>query len=43
MEMLQDLLVPDSNKPIRIREDPDEGVYLSGINWVGCGNVDQCM
>ena len=43
MEMLQDLLYPDSNRPIRIREDPDEGVYLSGINWVGCSNVSQCM
>ena len=43
MEMLQDLLYPDSNTPIRIREDPDQGVYLSGINWVDCNNVSQCM
>ena len=32
MEMLQDLLKPDDTKPIRIREDPDEGVYLTGVS-----------
>lgn len=43
MEMLQDLLSPDENKVIRIREDPDEGVYLTGISWATVNNVKQCM
>lgn len=43
MEMLQDLLRPDENKTIRIREDPDEGVYLTGVNWVNVNNVKACM
>ena len=43
MEMLQDLLDPSSDKPIRIREDPEEGVYLSGIRWVPINSVKDCM
>jgi kinesin family member 5 len=43
MEMLQDLLHPDESKPIRIREDPDEGVYLTGVNWVNVNRVKDCM
>jgi len=43
MEMLQDLLDPSSESPIRIREDPEEGVYLSGIRWVPINSVKECM
>ncbi|CAG9315874.1 unnamed protein product [Blepharisma stoltei] len=43
MEMLQDLLFPSNDKQIRIREDPDEGVYLSGISWVNVGSTRECM
>lgn len=43
MEMLQDLLSPHGDKPIRIREDPEEGVYLSGISWVTVNSMKECM
>ena len=43
MEMLQDLLCPNAEKPIRIREDPEEGVYLSGISWVPVNSTKECM
>ena len=33
LESIQDLLDPDS-KDIKIREDPDKGVYLEGVQWV---------
>lgn len=31
MEVLHDLIRPDPNNPIRIREDTEEGIYLSGV------------
>ena len=43
MEVLQDLIKPDPNNPIRIREDSEEGTYLSGITWVDVKNVSDCM
>ncbi|OMJ91670.1 hypothetical protein SteCoe_5697 [Stentor coeruleus] len=43
MEVLQDLIRPDPNNPIRIREDNEEGVYLSGINWVDVTSATDCM
>lgn len=43
MEVLQDLIRPDPNNPIRIREDNEEGVYLSGINWVDVTSATECM
>jgi kinesin family member 5 len=43
MEMLQDLLSPNVDSPIRIREDPDEGVYLSGMTWVPVNSMKECM
>lgn len=43
MEVLQDLIHPDPNNPIRIREDSEEGMYLSGITWVDVHSVTDCM
>ena len=43
MEMLQDLLNPNAEKQIRIREDPEEGVYLSGITWTPVTSTKNCM
>lgn len=43
MEMLQDLLTPDENKTIKIRENTDDGVYLTGVSWKNVNNVKQCM
>ena len=43
MEMLQDLLRPDETKTIRIREDPEEGVYLTGVHWANVSSVKACM
>ena len=35
LESIQDLLDTDS-KDIKLREDPDKGVYLEGVQWVRC-------
>ena len=43
MEMLQDLLVPDNETPIRIREDPSDGISLTGLTWIPVKNVKECM
>ena len=43
MEMLQDLLSPDDNKTIKIRENADDGVYLTGVSWKTVSSVKQCM
>ena len=43
MEMLQDLISPDAGKSIRIREDPEEGVYLSGMSWTPANSIKDCM
>lgn len=43
MEVLQDLIKPNPNNPIIIREDADEGVFLSGLNWMDVFNVQDCM
>ena len=43
MEVLQDLIRPDPNNPIRIREDSEEGMYLTGITWVDVNSVSDCM
>ena len=43
MEMLQDLLSPDDNKTIKIRENADDGVYLTGVSWKTVNSVKQCM
>ena len=41
LESIQDLLDTDS-KDIKIREDPDKGVYLEGVQWVRCSSPDEC-
>jgi hypothetical protein len=43
MEMLQDLLNPENEQPVRIREDPVEGVALTGITWVPVKSTAECM
>jgi chromosome segregation ATPase len=43
MEMFQDLLNPDNPNPIRMREDPEEGLYLAGLTWVPANNEAECM
>lgn len=43
MEMLQDLLNPNAEKQIRIRENPEGGVYLSGITWTPVTSTKNCM
>ena len=41
LESIQDLLDPDS-KEIKLREDPDKGVYLEGVQWVRCSSPEEC-
>lgn len=43
MEMLQDLIIPNAEKQIRIRENPEGGVYLSGITWTPVTTTKNCM
>jgi len=42
LETLMDLIEP-SNEDIRIREDPDQGVYLDGVAWVDVKNIKECQ
>ena len=41
LESIQDLLDIES-KDIRIREDPDKGVYLEGVQWYKCNTPEEC-
>ena len=41
LESIQDLLDIES-KDIRIREDPDKGVYLEGVQWSKCNSPEEC-
>ena len=41
LETIQDLLEP-SNKEIRIREDPEHGVYLEGVQWIEVNSTGEC-
>jgi len=41
LETLQDLLEP-SNENVRIREDPEVGVYLEGVEWIKVCNEIEC-
>ena len=41
LETIQDLLEP-SNKEIRIREDPEHGVYLEGVQWIQVNSTAEC-
>lgn len=41
LETIQDLLEP-TNENIRIREDPEQGVHLEGVQWVKVTNPQEC-
>ena len=41
LETIQDLLEP-LNKEIRIREDPEHGVYLEGVQWIQVNSTLDC-
>ena len=41
LESIQDLLDIES-KDIRIREDPEKGVFLEGIQWFKCNSPEEC-
>ena len=41
LEHIQDLIEP-TKKDIRIRESPEEGVYLEGVKWVKVNNTQEC-
>ena len=41
LETIQDLLDPTS-KDIRIREDPDKGVYLENVQWIRVTSPEEC-
>ena len=41
LETIQDLLEP-LNKEIRIREDPEHGVYLEGVQWIQVNSTGEC-
>ena len=41
LESIQDLLDLNS-KEIRIREDPEKGVFLEGVQWVKCTSPEEC-
>ena len=41
LESIQDLLDLDS-KEIRIREDPEKGIFLEGVQWVKCNTPEEC-
>ena len=41
LESIQDLLEIES-KDIRIREDPEKGVFLEGIQWFKCNSPEEC-
>ena len=41
LESIQDLLEPEA-KDIKIREDPEKGVYLEGVQWVRCSSPNEC-
>ena len=41
LESIQDLLEPEL-KDIKIREDPEKGVYLEGVHRIKCTSPSQC-
>ena len=41
LESIQDLLEIES-RDIRIREDPEKGVFLEGIQWFKCNSPEEC-
>ena len=41
LETIQDLLNPET-KDIRIREDPDSGVFVEGVEWIKVQSPSDC-
>ena len=41
LESFQDLLDLNS-KEIRIKEDPEKGIFLEGVQWVKCNTPEEC-
>ena len=41
LEHIQDLIEP-TKKDIRIRESPEEGVYLEGVKWIPVSTTKEC-
>ena len=42
MEMLLDLINPENNE-VKIRECPESGVFVSGLEWVGVDGPLECL
>ena len=42
LESIQDLLDLNS-KEIRIREDPEKGVFLEGVKWIKVKSTNDCF
>lgn len=42
LESIQDLLEP-ANEHVRIREDPEEGVFVEGVLWVKVKDISECF
>ena len=40
METIQDLFEPNNN--VKIREDPEKGVFLDGVQWIKVESTDEC-
>ena len=40
LETIQDLFEPSNN--VRIREDPEQGVFLEGVEWLKVKNTNDC-
>ena len=40
METIQDLFEPNNN--VKIREDPEKGVYLEGVQWIKVNSTKEC-
>ena len=41
LEHIQDLIEP-TKKDIRIRESPEDGVYLEGVKWIPVNSTQEC-
>ena len=40
LEIIQDLFEPNNN--VKIREDPEKGVFLKGVEWIKVKSTNQC-
>ena len=41
LETIQDLFEPNNN--VKIREDPEKGVFLEGVQWIKVKSTNQCV